>query len=194
MSQTPTNYEKVSIYPVDPAIREKLLSVQIECVFNWATRDGWPMGVIMSCMWHDGKMWLTTGAQRHRISAIRRDPRCSVVVTSTGTPLGPGKTVTIKGRCVVHEDSETKDWFYPTFARHLNPDPVGSEEFRKRLDSPLRVIVEVIPEKFISYDAMKMFQHSQGTLDESALGEPKSSDTDRLARELERRGLAPKSG
>jgi hypothetical protein len=93
MSELPENYEKVSIYPVDPEVREQLLSTQIECVFNWATKDGWPMGVIMSCFWHDGRMWLTAGANRHRVSAIRRDPRCSVVVTSTGTALGPGKTV-----------------------------------------------------------------------------------------------------
>jgi len=147
------------------------------------------MGVIMSCLWKDGRMWLTTGAQRHRVSAVRRDPRCSVVVTSTGTDVGPGRTVTIKGRCVVHEDRETKDWFYSTFASHLNPDPAGAEEFRGRLDSPLRVIIEVVPEKYITYDAIKMFTHTQGTIDESQLGEPKSSDTVRLERELKKRGL-----
>ncbi|MCP3986515.1 MAG: hypothetical protein GY723_19200 [bacterium] len=161
----------------------------MECVFNWSTKDGWPMGVIMSCLWHDGRMWLTAGANRHRVSALRRDPRCSVVVTSTGTTLGPGKTVTIKGRVNIHEDPETKSWFYPTFASHLNPDPAGAEDFSKRLDSPLRVVLEVVPEKFITYDGIKMFQHSQGNLDESRLGEPKESDTTRLEAELKRRGL-----
>ena len=149
------------------------------------------MGVIMSCLWKDGRMWLTSGAQRHRIAAIRRDPRCSVVVTSTGTVLGPGKTVTIKGRCVLHEDRETKDWFYPAFASHLSPDPVNAESFRQRLDSPLRVILEVIPEKYITYDGIKMVKHTAGMLDESQLGEPKNSDTVRLEQELERRGLKP---
>ena len=76
------------------------------------------MGVIMSCLWHEGRMWLTAGANRHRIEAIRRDPRCSVVVTSTGTKMGAGKSVTIKGRATVQEDRETKDWFYPAFASH----------------------------------------------------------------------------
>jgi general stress protein 26 len=183
------SYEKVSIYPLDDDLREKLLATQIECVFNWSTRDGWPMGVIMSCMWAKGRMWLTSTVQRHRISAIRRDPRCSVVVTSTGTDLGPGKTVTIKGRCTLHEDEETKSWFYPAFASHMNPDPVGAENFRKKLDSPLRVVLEIVPEKYITYDGIKMFQHTAGVLDESRLGEPKSSDTERLPRELERRGL-----
>jgi general stress protein 26 len=190
MPERPSNYEKVSIYPVDPDVQEKLLATQVECVFNWATRDGWPMGVIMSCLWKNGRMWLTSGANRHRIAAIRRDPRCSVVVTSTGTELGPGKTVTIKGRCVVHEDRETQQWFYPAFAAHLSPDPASAEAFRKRLDSPLRVIIEVIPEKYITYDGIKMFQHTHGMLDESQLGEPKSSDTERLEREMKRRGLA----
>ena len=190
MPETPQNYEKVSIYPVDDDVRETLLSTQIECVFNWATREGWPMGVIMSCYWKNGRMWLTAGANRHRISAIRRDPRCSVVVTNTGTTLGPGKTVTIKGRCVIHEDRETKNWFYPEFSDHLSPhDEKNAREFESRLDSPLRVVLEVVPEKFISYDGLKMLQHSQGNLDDSVLAEPKESDTTRLEQELKKRGL-----
>jgi hypothetical protein len=51
------------------------------------------------------------------------------------------------------------------------------------------VVLEVVPEKFITYDGIKMFQHSLGMLDESQLGEPKESDTTRLAKELKRRGL-----
>ncbi len=184
------DYEKVSIYGLDPDTQEKLLSSARECVFNWATKDGWPIGVIMSCYWKDGRFWLTAGAHRHRISAVRRDPRVSVVVTSTGTELGGGKTVTIKGRCTVHEDRETKDWFYKGFSEHLYGGAnEHSEGFQKMLDSPLRVVLEIVPEKFITYDGAKMFAHTAGTLDESELSPPKSSDTERLAREIQRRGL-----
>ena len=91
------DYERVSIYGLDLETRERLLTTQRECVFNWCTREEWPMGVIMSCLWHEDRMWLTAGAHRHRISAVRRNPKVSVVVTSTGTELGTGKTVTIKG-------------------------------------------------------------------------------------------------
>jgi hypothetical protein len=38
------------------------------------------------------------------------------VITSTGTAMGPGKTVTYKGTCVVHDDPDTKAWFYPALA------------------------------------------------------------------------------
>ena len=58
------------------------------------------------------------------------------------------------------------------------------------LDSPLRVVLEVTPEKFISYDGVKMFRHAAGKLDESELTPPTNSDTVRLSRELKRRGLA----
>ena len=185
------NYEKVSIYPLDAAKQEELLNTHRECVFNWCTQDNWPMGVIMSYIWMDGRVWLTASAHRHRISAVRRNPKVSVVITSTGTPLGPGKTITIKGRCVIHEDRETKDKFYPAFSRHLNPD---SEErakfFQEFLDSPLRVVLEVIPEKYITYDGAKMGAHTAGAISDADLGEPKEVDTIRLDRELKRRGLA----
>ena len=189
MSQDLASYEAVSIYPLDAEAQEKLLSEQRECVFNWSTKDGWPMGVIMSYLWAKGRFWLTAGAHRHRISAVRRDPRVSVVVTSTGTSLGGGKTVTAKGRAIVHEDRTTKDWFYAAFSTHLNPDPVAAEEFQKRLDSPLRVVIEVVPEKYISYDGVKMYKDQAGVLSDSEKGRPKSSDAERLPRELERRGL-----
>ena len=185
------SYEMVSIYRLDPENQEKLLSIARECVFNWCTKDEWPMGVIMSCLWHDGRLWLTAGGHRHRISAVRRNPKVSVVVTSTGTELGMGKTVTIKGRCIVHEDQETKDWFYPKFSEHLNgPGTDAAKAFQELLDSPIRVVLEVVPEKFITYDGAKMFAHQAGQLDDSQLAEPSESDTVRLKRELERRGLA----
>jgi general stress protein 26 len=183
------NYELVSVYQLNPEDQEKLLTTQRECVFNWCTKDEWPMGVIMSYIWRKDRIWLTGGAHRHRMSAVRRNPKVSVVVTSTGTDMGPGKTVTIKGTCIVHEDAETKDWFYPEFAGALNPDPVAAEAFRKMLDSPLRLVLEIVPEKFITYDGAKMFAHTAGTLDESELAEPSESDTVRLQREIERRGL-----
>ena len=184
------DYEQVSVYALDDAEREALLSTHVECTFNWATRDGWPVGVIMSYLWKDGRFWLTAGAHRHRIEAVRRDPRVSIVVTSTGTRLAPGKSVTATGRCVVHEDAETKVWFYPEFARHLYPDGKHAQGFARRLDSKLRVVLEVVPEKWISYDGVKMSRDAAGKLPPGEKSAPKSSDAQRLEGELRRRGLA----
>ncbi|NKB97700.1 MAG: hypothetical protein GKR90_04250 [Pseudomonadales bacterium] len=183
------NYELVSIYRLNDADRDALLLAQRECVFNWCTRDEWPMGVIMSYIWRKDRVWLTAGAHRHRISAIRRNPQVSVVITSTGTELGPSKTITIKGRCIIHEQRETKDWFYPDFARALRPNETEAQNFATFLDSPLRVVLEVIPEKWITYDGMKMRAHTDGTIDPQELAEPLESDTVRLRAELAKRQL-----
>jgi len=186
MSEDLENYELVSVYRLNAEDQEALLLAQKECVFNWCTKDSWPMGVIMSYIWRDGRIWLTAGGHRHRISAVRRNPQVSVVVTSTGTDLGPSKTITIKGKCIVHEDRETKEWFYPDFALALRGEPESAESFREMLDSPLRVVLEVVPEKWITYDGIKMRDHTAGTLDESELAEPLESDTVRLPREIQR--------
>ena len=189
MSEDLENYELVSVYRLNEDVQEDLLLKQRECVFNWCTKDNWPMGVIMSYIWRDGRMWLTAGAHRHRISAVRRNPQVSCVVTSTGTDYGPGKTITIKGTCKIHEDEAVKDWFYPDFARALRPEPEQAKKFEEMLRSPLRIVLEVTPEKWITYDGAKMRAHTEGNLDPSEMAEPLESDTLRLRREIVRRGL-----
>ena len=183
------DHEVVSIYPLEPDVLEKLLVTQGECVFNWCTRDNWPVGVIMSYVWHDGRIWVTAGAHRHRIAAVRRNPQVSVVVTSTGTSLGPAKTATVKGRAIIHEDRETKDWFYHALAGRGGDTP-EVRAFEERLDSPLRVIIEVVPVKWITFDGIKFGMDTAGQLPESQRGPMLSSDRDRLPGELKARGMA----
>ncbi len=185
------DYEQVSVYGLNDEERDDLLLANGECTFNWSTKDGWPMGVIMSYVWRRGSFWLTAGAHRHRIEAVRRDPRVSIVVTSTGTRLGPSKSITAKGRVTIHEDAETKAWFYPELAAMINPkDEAAAKSFAEFLDSPLRVILEVVPEKWITYDGVKMAIDSVGKLPQDQKNAPKSSDAVRMAKEIERRGLS----
>ena len=106
-----TNYEKVDVYPIDPEVQEQMLLEQNECTFMWHTRDSWPIGMIMSYVWRDGRFWLTATSQRKRVPALRRDDRVAIAVTSVGTKLGPAKGLTVKGRCAIRDDRETKDWW-----------------------------------------------------------------------------------
>ncbi len=156
-----TNYEKVDVYPLEPDVQEQLLREQNECVFCWGTRDHWPVGMIMSYVWRDGRFWLTAATQRARIAALRRDNRVSIAISSVGTSLGPAKTVTIKGRCNLLQDDETKEWFYPALAAAIVPgNEKGQKAFQSMLDSPNRVIFEVVPEKWFTFDSIKMMEDS----------------------------------
>lgn len=151
------NYEDVTVYGLDDDVEEQLLLGHNECTFIWSNREGWPVGVIMSYVWRRGRFWLTASSQRARIAAVRRDPRVCVVVTSTGSPLPRNKAITWKGTCTLHDDQETKDWFYPELSAALNAgDPVRTKAFQSFLDSPRRVILEVEPTQRIGYDGAKM--------------------------------------
>jgi general stress protein 26 len=157
MTDDPENYEDVSIYDLDADDEEELLLAHNECTFIWANKEGWPVGVIMSYIWRDGRFWLTASSQRARISAVRRDPRVCVVVTSTGSPLPRNKAITWKGLCTVHDSRAVKDWFYPDFATALRgDDPARRDPFIECLDSPRRVVLEVEPTQRIGYDGAKM--------------------------------------
>jgi len=50
-------------------------------------------------------------------------------------------------------------------------------------------VLEITPEKWITFDAGKSARHRAGTLPESELGPRLGVDTDRLAAERKRRGL-----
>jgi nitroimidazol reductase NimA-like FMN-containing flavoprotein (pyridoxamine 5'-phosphate oxidase superfamily) len=188
-----SNHEIVSIYPFDDQQLDTLMTDATECVLMWATQDSWPVGVYHSFVWKDGKIWITFAAHRHRTAAIRRNPKVSVAVSGIAcrTPGSPRGSATAKGRAIIHEDAETKSWFYRALADKSNPgNPAGADDFVLRLDSPLRVILEIVPEKWITFDSAKSAADVAGTLSAEQRGPRQESDAVRYARELARRGLA----
>lgn len=157
MAAHPEDYEDVSVYTLDDDDEMDLLEAQRECTFMWATQDGWPVGVIMSYIYRDGRFWLTCTSHRKRVAAVRRDPRVSICVSSGGSGIRRARTVTYKGMCTIHDDAETKGWFYPALSEAIHPtDEKMQGYFTKFLDSPGRLIFEVEPSKRIGFDGAKM--------------------------------------
>lgn len=154
-------YEDVTLYQLSREREQELLHKQIECNFIWTTKDGHGIGVIMNYVPRNGSIWLTATSQRARIKALRRDPRASLVISSMGTDMGPGKQITYKGRVILHDDQATKDWFYPAMAAIISPYPAPTVEAAiKHLDTPLRLILEFVPEKTIAFDGDAISQAS----------------------------------
>ena len=120
----------------------EMLDAQNECTFIWSNKEGWPVGVIMSYVYVDGKFWLTASSQRARISAVRRDPRVCIVVTSTGSKMARNKTVTYKGHTVIHDDPETKLWMYKLLAAGMAQSRDEGNEFTRGLDREQQVVLE----------------------------------------------------
>jgi hypothetical protein len=138
--------------PLDEAARETLLREAPQCTFIWSTREGWPVGVTMSYLWERGSFWLITGPEQARVAAVRREPRASIAITD-----GP-RTLTVKGRCRLPEDSETREWAYDAFAgrqAEIAPDLIDREAFKARLARLEETVIELVPEIWISYDGTK---------------------------------------
>jgi general stress protein 26 len=153
------NYEDVTKYKLDDSAEDELLTKQVECTFIWNAKDGHPSGVIMNYVFHDGRFWLTASSQRARIPAVRRDPRVSIAVSSHGSGITSRKSVSYKGHCIVHEDEETKTWFYAALAAAVRPgDPEAQAGFVRHLDSPRRVVLEVVPQARIGFDSTQMWK------------------------------------
>ena len=64
------SYDDVSSYTLDDADEAALLAAQDECTFIWSNREGWPVGVIMSYVWHEGAFWLSVSSLRVRVAAV----------------------------------------------------------------------------------------------------------------------------
>ena len=122
----------------------------------------------------------------------------SVNVSSASYPRGRGRglpqgAITFKGHGELFSDEDTKAWFYRALSQKLNPDNKNGEEyFYNFLDSPLRVVLSVTPEKRIMYNAGTAAQHMAGTIDEDELGERLSSDAKRMNAAREELGLPPR--
>ena len=156
---TDRNYEDVTIYGLQQSAEVELLARQTECTFIWSNSEGHPVGVIMNFVFKDGSFWLTASSQRARIAAIRRDPRVSIALSSHGSGITSRQSLTYKGQCVIHDDEETKAWFYPALAAAVRPgDPEAQAGFAGHLDSPRRVVLEVVPEGRIGFDSSQMWR------------------------------------
>ncbi len=167
MTEQAVNYDDVKRYRLDPEREEELVRTGGECTFIWANRAGHPLGVTTAYVPVDGKIWMTATRERVRIKAIARDGRSSVVISSKGTPMGGGKTVTYKGHTVIHDDEKTKMWMYRLLASGM--DAAGQQDegnaftsgldpemFVRFLDTPERVVLEFTPQMSIPFDGDKM--------------------------------------
>lgn len=155
------NYEDVSIFTLDDAREQTLLDKQTECTFMWTTSTGDPVGVIMNYVQHDGRFWVTCTRRRKRVAAVEARPRVAIAITSRGTDIGISQAVTYKGTATVLDDEATKAWFYPALAARVRPgDEAKQAAFVQHLDSPGRVVIEIVPDTRIGFDSEQMFANS----------------------------------
>ena len=164
MTERLEDFEDVSIYEIDRGRRESLLGGGGEAAVVWSTREGWPVGVMHIYLWRDGCFWVTCTERRKRVPALRARPQSSVIVA-----FEDEQTITAKTMATVHEPgSEHEGWFFTALAERViaeQPEPVRAEGvagFVRRLVSQSRVIIQLDPVKWISFDGRRVKAHSAG--------------------------------
>ena len=156
------DFEDVSVFTLAEEREHELLTRQNECTFIWRTSEGDPVGVIMNYFWAKGSFWLTATRRRKRITAIERDPRVAIAISSRGTGIGISQSLTYKGTAVLHDDNETKMWMYRQLAAVVRPGDADKQAaFVSHLDSPGRVVIEIVPSLRIGFDSQAMFAGSK---------------------------------
>jgi Pyridoxamine 5'-phosphate oxidase len=161
MPEYADSYEDVSVFTLSDDREQKLLDAQTECCFMWTTKTGDPVGVIMNYVVHDGRFWITCTKRRKRVAAVAARPRVAIAVTSRGTQIGVSQAVTYKGDAIIHDDEATKAWFYPALAARVRPESEDHQEaFVHHLATEGRVVIEIVPDGRIGFDAEEMFRDS----------------------------------
>lgn len=151
----PVDYEDLTTMKLDDAALDELLSAGGECIFNWTTKQGHPVGVVVAFVHHEGKFFTTCAERRKRVPALRARPQSGIVINNAG------KTASFKGESTVHAHGdpgfdELKTWFYRRLSRlDQKPDDPYVQSFAKFLDSPHRVIIETDARLVVAFDTEK---------------------------------------
>ena len=85
-----------------------------------------------------------------------------MIVSSEGTWLGGDVTTTAKTTATVHDNDAVRAWFYPRLAERLRRDESRRAEFLRRLDTPGRVVIELEPVEWITYDGVRLESAMRG--------------------------------
>ena len=157
----PTSQGSLRGADLGPDELSALLDAQTQCVVSFHDQHGWPRGVVLSYLFTEGRYWLSAVEGRAHVDGLRNDPRMTIVINERGTDSVGRQMIAQRGRAVVHTDRATLEWFYPLFAQRLVPADPGP--FLQHLDTPNRVVIEVVPEgRAISHDSRRLAGDGRG--------------------------------
>jgi hypothetical protein len=158
------DYEDFTRMALAPGEVAALVAERGECVVNWTTSEGYPVGVVMAYVFRHGHFWVNCTATRKRVSALRVRPQAAVVVTKEG------RMATFKGDAVVHSRTDAdwdsvKGWFYRALAGgDADPENPIARRLEKFLDGPHQVIIAIPANLVVSFDFQRFSALTQQAL------------------------------
>jgi hypothetical protein len=151
----PVDYEDLTGMQLSEEDLAALVGGGGECIFNWTTVEGYPVGVVVAYVYANGKFWTTCAERRKRVPALKKRPQSGIVINQGG------RTASFKGDSTVHANGdsdfdELKTWFYALLSGVASsPEDTYRQAFAKFLDSPHRVIIETDARLVVGFDTAK---------------------------------------
>jgi general stress protein 26 len=115
---------------------------------------------------NDNIMMSTIKNYRLKVGCLMENPKITVAVHNDGTNVRHQKAILVMGQAVIHDDDEMMreiHWqIIDKYFFELTTDEERAAAF-EAVHTPLRCIIEVVPEKIMTWDLGKMLEaHDEG--------------------------------
>ena len=159
----PIKLERVKVgsdYPMEKADFDELFNNARYCDMAHISAKGYPIVTPMFYVVVNGHIHVSSiKSYRYKVHALEKRPNMSVVIHNDGMALRHQKAILVVGKAKVSDDEELKTNIHWAIINKYwveITDPIKREEAFKAVHTPLRAIIEVIPENIISWDFGKM--------------------------------------
>ena len=166
----PVKLEQLSVaqdYPLEIEEFDLLLRENAYCEMAHVNGRGYPIVTPMFYVIKDDNIMMSTIKNyRLKVGCLKENPKMSVTIHNDGTNVRHRKAILVMGQAVIHDDDELMreiHWkIIDKYFFELTTDEERETAF-EAVHTPLRCIIEVIPEKVMTWDLGKMLEaHDDG--------------------------------
>ena len=137
---------------LSPAEVDQVLEAGREMfIAHLGPKDGFPIVTVHIYCRIDGVLWSTSVKGRVKAAALKKDPRCSLCISTSGLGLPFGGGITLKVRAQVMDDRTTVERVCREHAKRYYPAKATQDLFFATLFTPNRVALRFDVEKVISW-------------------------------------------
>ena len=166
----PVKLERLRVaqdYPMEKDEFDLLYHESAYCNMGHVNKRGYPVVTPMFfVIKNDHIMMSSIKNYRHKVGCLMENPKITVSIHNDGTNVRHQKAIMVMGQAVIHdEDALMRDIHWMIIDKYffeLTTDEEREAAF-EAVHTPLRCIIEVIPEKILTWDLGKMLEaHDDG--------------------------------
>jgi general stress protein 26 len=166
----PARLEQLNVrtdYPMEREEFELLYRNNAYCNMGHVNKRGYPVVTPMFyVIKNDNIMMSTIKNYRLKVGCLTENPKMSVAIHNDGTNVRHQKAILVMGQAKIHDDDafmrEIHWMIIDKYFFELETDEQRQTAF-EAVHTPLRCIIEVIPEKIFTWDLGKMLEaHDDG--------------------------------